>query len=105
MLNCLSTPLRQSQISCSATPLTGESACNSALLIGPDGAEIGKYRKVQLPGSVEPREGARFQQLENAISAAQPDSRRHRLRRAPRRRGLTPNLMMTAGLSLSRRTR
>jgi N-carbamoyl-D-amino-acid hydrolase len=37
---------------------------NSSLLIGPDGAEIGKYRKVHLPGSVEPREGARFQQLE-----------------------------------------
>jgi len=37
---------------------------NSALLVGPDGAVIGKYRKIHLPGSVEPREGARFQQLE-----------------------------------------
>jgi hypothetical protein len=37
---------------------------NSALLVGPDGAEIGRYRKVHLPGSVEPRPGAHFQQLE-----------------------------------------
>ena len=37
---------------------------NSALIVAPDGALIGKYRKVHLPGSVEPREGARFQQLE-----------------------------------------
>ena len=37
---------------------------NSAILVGPDGRVIGKYRKVHLPGSVEPREGARFQQLE-----------------------------------------
>jgi predicted amidohydrolase len=34
------------------------------LLVAPDGAVIGKYRKVHLPGSVEPREGAKFQQLE-----------------------------------------
>ena len=37
---------------------------NSAVLIGPDGTLIGKYRKVHLPGSVEPRAGERFQQLE-----------------------------------------
>jgi predicted amidohydrolase len=37
---------------------------NSALLVGPDGNEIGRYRKVHLPGSVEPRAGERFQQLE-----------------------------------------
>jgi predicted amidohydrolase len=37
---------------------------NSSILVGPDGATIGIYRKVHLPGSVEPREGARFQQLE-----------------------------------------
>ena len=37
---------------------------NSAMLVGPDGAVIGRYRKVHLPGSVEPRAGARFQQLE-----------------------------------------
>ncbi len=30
----------------------------------PDGAILGRYRKVHLPGSVEPRDGARFQQLE-----------------------------------------
>jgi len=37
---------------------------NSAIMIDPDGNEIGRYRKVHLPGSVEPRVGARFQQLE-----------------------------------------
>ena len=37
---------------------------NSAILVTPDGAILGKYRKVHLPGSVEPRPGARFQQLE-----------------------------------------
>jgi predicted amidohydrolase len=37
---------------------------NSAILVAPDGSTVGTYRKVHLPGSVEPREGARFQQLE-----------------------------------------
>jgi predicted amidohydrolase len=37
---------------------------NSALLVDPDGHVVGRYRKVHLPGSVEPRAGARFQQLE-----------------------------------------
>jgi predicted amidohydrolase len=37
---------------------------NSAVTVGPDGAILGKYRKVHLPGSVEPRPGDRFQQLE-----------------------------------------
>lgn len=37
---------------------------NSALLVGPDGGIIGRYRKVHLPGSVEPRPDSRFQQLE-----------------------------------------
>ncbi len=37
---------------------------NSALLIGPAGEVIGKYRKVHLPGMQEPRPGARYQQLE-----------------------------------------
>jgi predicted amidohydrolase len=37
---------------------------NSSILVAPDGATIGIYRKVHLPGSVQPREGARFQQLE-----------------------------------------
>jgi N-carbamoyl-D-amino-acid hydrolase len=37
---------------------------NSAITVAPDGTILGKYRKVHLPGSVEPREGARFQQLE-----------------------------------------
>ena len=37
---------------------------NTSILVAPDGTTIGKYRKIHLPGSVEPREGARFQQLE-----------------------------------------
>ncbi|MCC7275488.1 MAG: N-carbamoyl-D-amino-acid hydrolase [Alphaproteobacteria bacterium] len=37
---------------------------NSAVLVAPDGAIVGKYRKVHLPGSVEPRPGQRYQQLE-----------------------------------------
>jgi len=37
---------------------------NTAILVAPDGSLIGKYRKIHLPGSVEPRPGARFQQLE-----------------------------------------
>ncbi len=37
---------------------------NSSITVGPDGAILGKYRKVHLPGSVEPRPGDRFQQLE-----------------------------------------
>ncbi len=37
---------------------------NCAILVQPDGAVLGRYRKVHLPGSVEPRPGARFQQLE-----------------------------------------
>ena len=37
---------------------------NTSILVNPDGSLLGKYRKIHLPGSVEPREGARFQQLE-----------------------------------------
>ncbi len=37
---------------------------NAAILVQPDGSVLGRYRKVHLPGSVEPRRGARFQQLE-----------------------------------------
>ncbi|GAA4488436.1 N-carbamoyl-D-amino-acid hydrolase [Gluconacetobacter asukensis] len=37
---------------------------NSSILVSPEGEIIGKYRKVHLPGSVEPREGALYQQLE-----------------------------------------
>jgi N-carbamoyl-D-amino-acid hydrolase len=37
---------------------------NSAILVQPDGSALGRYRKIHLPGSVEPRSGARFQQLE-----------------------------------------
>ncbi len=42
---------------------------NTACLIAPDGRRIGTYRKVHLPGSVEPREGSRFQQLEKRYFA------------------------------------
>jgi predicted amidohydrolase len=37
---------------------------NTAILVSPQGGIIAKYRKVHLPGSVEPRVGDRFQQLE-----------------------------------------
>lgn len=37
---------------------------NAAILVDPKGAVLGHYRKVHLPGTVEPRAGARFQQLE-----------------------------------------
>ena len=37
---------------------------NCSILVQPGGAVLGRYRKVHLPGSVEPRPGARFQQLE-----------------------------------------
>ena len=37
---------------------------NAALTVEPDGRVLGRYRKVHLPGSVEPREGSHFQQLE-----------------------------------------
>jgi predicted amidohydrolase len=37
---------------------------NSAITTGPDGNILARYRKVHLPGSVEPRPGDRFQQLE-----------------------------------------
>ncbi len=37
---------------------------NSAVLVGPDGAIVGKYRKIHLPGDREPQPGAAFQHLE-----------------------------------------
>ena len=37
---------------------------NSAILVDRNGDVLGHYRKVHLPGSVEPRPGARYQQLE-----------------------------------------
>ncbi len=42
---------------------------NAAILVQPDGSVLGRYRKVHLPGSVEPRPGARFQQLEKRYFA------------------------------------
>ena len=37
---------------------------NSAILVGPDGAVVGHYRKVHLPGDREPQPGFEFQHLE-----------------------------------------
>ncbi len=37
---------------------------NGSILVDGDGKIFGRYRKVHLPGSVEPRAGARYQQLE-----------------------------------------
>lgn len=37
---------------------------NTSIIVNPDGSLLGKYRKVHLPGSVEPRPGQQFQQLE-----------------------------------------
>lgn len=37
---------------------------NTAITVGPNGSVLGKYRKIHLPGTVEPRVGDRFQQLE-----------------------------------------
>ncbi|MGY9046528.1 N-carbamoyl-D-amino acid hydrolase [Puniceibacterium antarcticum] len=37
---------------------------NAAVTVGPDGTILGKYRKVHLPGSVEPKPGQTYQQLE-----------------------------------------
>jgi N-carbamoyl-D-amino-acid hydrolase len=37
---------------------------NAAILVAPDGTILGRYRKVHLPGTVEPRAGERYQQLE-----------------------------------------
>ena len=42
---------------------------NSAITTAPDGTILAKYRKVHLPGSVEPRPGDRFQQLEKRYFA------------------------------------
>jgi predicted amidohydrolase len=37
---------------------------NASILVDRDGEIIGRYRKVHLPGSIEPRADARYQQLE-----------------------------------------
>ena len=37
---------------------------NTAILVGPDGAIVGKYRKIHLPGTAEPVPDAPFQHLE-----------------------------------------
>jgi predicted amidohydrolase len=47
----------------------GDRLFNSAILVAPDGEVLGHYRKVHLPGSVEPRPGERYQQLEKRYFA------------------------------------
>lgn len=47
----------------------GHRRFNTAITTGPDGAILGKYRKVHLPGTVEPRPGERHQQLEKRYFA------------------------------------
>ena len=47
----------------------GDTLFNTAILVAPEGHTIGTYRKVHLPGSVEPRPGERFQQLEKRYFA------------------------------------
>ncbi len=42
----------------------GTKLFNTAILVAPDGGTIGTYRKIHLPGAVEPRHGDRFHQLE-----------------------------------------
>jgi predicted amidohydrolase len=42
---------------------------NSAITVAPDGTILAKYRKIHLPGSVEPRAGALYQQLEKRYFA------------------------------------
>jgi N-carbamoyl-D-amino-acid hydrolase len=42
---------------------------NTAIVVGRDGRVLSKYRKVHLPGTVEPRPGAAFQQLEKRYFA------------------------------------
>jgi N-carbamoyl-D-amino-acid hydrolase len=37
---------------------------NASMLVDREGGILGRYRKVHLPGSIEPRAGARYQQLE-----------------------------------------
>lgn len=50
--------------------LTGDGQrFNTAILVGPEGEMLLKYRKVHLPGSVEPRPENRFQQLEKRYFA------------------------------------
>ena len=47
----------------------GPTLFNTAILVAPDGRTLGTYRKIHLPGSVEPRAGDRFHQLEKRYFA------------------------------------
>ena len=57
---------------------------NAAILVEPDGTILGRYRKVHLPGSVEPRAGDALPAAREALFRL----RRPRLPRLPRRPGL-----------------
>jgi N-carbamoyl-D-amino-acid hydrolase len=46
---------------------------NTALLVGPDGTEVGRYRKVHLPGHDEHEPWRRFQHLEKRYFDVGPD--------------------------------
>jgi predicted amidohydrolase len=41
---------------------------NTAITVGPDGSVLGKYRKIHLPGTVEPRVGIASSNWKSAIS-------------------------------------
>ncbi len=47
----------------------GDRLFNAAILVSPEGRTLGTYRKVHLPGTVEPRAGERHQQLEKRYFA------------------------------------
>ena len=47
---------------------------NSSILVGADGAIIGKYRKIHLPGHSDHRPGTPFQNLEKRIRVGERDS-------------------------------
>ena len=48
---------------------SGGKLFNSAVLVAPGGETLAAYRKIHLPGSVEPRPGDRFHQLEKRYFA------------------------------------
>jgi predicted amidohydrolase len=55
---------------------------NTAVLVGPDGDIIGKYRKIHLPGHADHRAGIPFQHLEKQAHGCRATARRMRGRGA-----------------------
>jgi predicted amidohydrolase len=51
------------------TPPPGGSRFNTSVLVGPDGVEVGRYRKIHLPGHASPEPWRRFQHLEKRYFA------------------------------------